>query len=428
MHIQYIHKCRSCGNDKFQDVIDLGLQYNQGSFIYPNKELPSKRKIPNKVIRCDAKYGCGLVQNSVSINASILYSNYGYQSSISETMRNHLSNLAKNIKKINVVSNPIIVDIGANDLYLLKQFSENWNKIGIDPCDIINNVEKEDITVINECFPCKSFLKELYKKDNKPVNIYTSIACFYDFNNPNYIVDYIKRTLASDGFWVVEFAYLPSVLENLAYDGMVAEHVCLYSLATLEQILEQNQLKLFNVIKNNVNGGSLQCWITHDFCNKYDNKENKNNILKIRIKEFDLKLDEQDIYDNFRKRVLNHSQELKQILIDLYNQKKKIYVLGMSTKLNTLLQYMNFGPEIIKGASERSLHKIGGSTLSGIPMVSEEEARKNADIFLVGPYHFSKEILSRERQFLENGGKIIFPLPEIIIMDEYNYKQYIENK
>jgi len=38
------------------------------------------------------------------------------------------------------------------------------------------------------------------------------------------------------------------------------------------------------------------------------------------------------------------------------------------------------------------------------------------DYFLVLPWHFRENILSREKEFLENGGKFIFPLPEIEII------------
>ena len=52
-----------------------------------------------------------------------------------------------------------------------------------------------------------------------------------------------------------------------------------------------------------------------------------------------------------------------------------------------------------------------------IPIISEQEAKNmKPDYFLVLPWHFKHNILNREFEFLLNGGKFIFPLPEIEIM------------
>ncbi|MFM7855628.1 MAG: SAM-dependent methyltransferase, partial [Flammeovirgaceae bacterium] len=52
-----------------------------------------------------------------------------------------------------------------------------------------------------------------------------------------------------------------------------------------------------------------------------------------------------------------------------------------------------------------------------IPIIPEAEARAlKPDYFLVLPWHFKHSILERERDYLEKGGKFIFPLPEIEIM------------
>jgi hypothetical protein len=88
----------------------------------------------------------------------------------------------------------------------------------------------------------------------------------------------------------------------------------------------------------------------------------------------------------------------------------------MSTKLNTVLSYCGVGPELIECAAERSPDKFGATTISGIPMVSEEESRKTADVYLVGPYHFKEEILEREAETIKRGVKFLFPLPEIEII------------
>lgn len=52
-----------------------------------------------------------------------------------------------------------------------------------------------------------------------------------------------------------------------------------------------------------------------------------------------------------------------------------------------------------------------------IPITSETEARAmKPDYFLVLPWHFTDAIVQREQAFLAEGGRMIFPFPEIEIV------------
>lgn len=411
--IKYIQKCRSCSHSDLKHILNLGFQSIQGSFVYPNKPAPSDRKIDSNILICNVESGgCGLVQNQISIAPEILYSNYGYRSSVSNTMKTHLTDIVRSLSILTSLygkKDVSVLDIGCNDGYMLKQYSEHYKKYGVDPSDIANEIKDKNITVINKCFPCKDL-------EDKKFNIITSIACFYDIENPNKFCENIKNNLKNDGVWIVEFAYLSSVLDNLAYDGMVHEHLTLYSIDSFERIIKKNGLKIFRLQENDTNGGSLQAWLTHENNNLFDNQIFQRQILELKIKEFDKKLDDLDTYKNFEKRVAKHKINLYEIIKKLKEEGKNIHIYGMSTKLNTILNYCNIGPDLIEFAAERSPEKWGASTIGGIKMISEEESRKTANVYLVGPYHFKKEILEREQETIERGVKFLFPLPEIEII------------
>jgi len=410
--LKYRHTCRSCGHDNLENIIDLGYQPIQGSFVYPSKPKPPTRAIDATITICNPKTGgCGLVQNKVSISPEILYSNYGYRSSVSNTMRNHLNDIVENILnflKDKNISPKRILDIGANDLYTLKQYPKNIERIGIDPSDVINTVEKDGITTINDCYPTD--------KITGVFDVISSIACFYDIEDPTNFCKNIEKSLTTNGIWVVEFAYLPEVYNKLAYDGMVHEHVCLYSIATFEHILKRTGLKIIKLEENDTNGGSLQAWVVKENNTLFEDASFKEEILKIKIKEFQMALEDPDTYISFMERVSDHKTKLLSVLNEFKSQGKNIHIYGMSTKLNTILSYCKIGPELINCAAERSPEKFGATTISGIPMVSEEESRKDVDVYLVGPYHFKKEILEREAETIKRGVKFLFPLPEIEIV------------
>jgi SAM-dependent methyltransferase len=410
--LKYKQSCRSCNHNDLKKIIDLGDQPIQGSFIYPNKPKPPTRCIDSTIMICDVKTGgCGLVQNKVSIAPEILYSNYGYRSSVSNTMKDHLKDLVERIViflKSKDIYPERVLDIGANDLYMLKQYEKNIQKIGIDPSDIINQVEKDDIEVINDCYPSS--------KIHGKFDIISSIACFYDIEDPTSFCKEIEKSLKDNGIWVVEFAYLPEVYNKLAYDGMVHEHVCLYSVATFEHILKRVGLKLIKLEENDTNGGSLQAWVAKENNTLFENSNFKQDILKIKIKEFQMALEDKNSYISFEDRIKKHKENLLEVLNKFKSEGKKIHVYGMSTKLNTILSYCGIGANIIECAAERSPEKVGATTINGIPMVKEEDSRKTVDVYLVGPYHFKKEILEREKETIRKGIKFIFPLPTIEII------------
>jgi hypothetical protein len=96
---------------------------------------------------------------------------------------------------------------------------------------------------------------------------------------------------------------------------------------------------------------------------------------------------------------------------------KKFYVTA-STKGNVLLQFCNITEKHIPAIADVNPDKYGCFTPgTNIPIISEAEARAmKPDYFFVLPWHFKHSILEREKEYIANGGKFIFPLPEIEII------------
>ena len=139
------------------------------------------------------------------------------------------------------------------------------------------------------------------------------------------------------------------------------------------------------------------------------------NIKRMRQEEFDLGLDTERPYKNFQDRVNVHKEELTSLLKELKKQGKKIHIYGASTKGNTILQWCGIDNRIIDFAAERNPDKYGARTLgTDIPIISEAESRAmNPDYYLVLPWHFKEEFIEREREALNRGIGLIFPLPII---------------
>jgi cyclopropane fatty-acyl-phospholipid synthase-like methyltransferase len=418
MHLTYRQTCRVCGSAALTKVIDLGEQHLQGSFIGPDGKLPPLRKIDTALVRCDPtrdERACGLLQMTVSVPPSILYTNYWYRSGTNRTMTEHLRSIVNEVVKM--VDKPAarVLDIGCNDGTLLRHYPAAYIRFGIDPSDAALTVSS-DAQVINDLFPSEQ-LTRLAR--GKPFDVITSIAMFYDLEDPTAFVRAVKQHLAEDGVWCFEMSYMPAMLRCNSYDTICHEHLEYYSLAVLEYILRQASMKVVRVSLNDCNGASIRVHATHSDNFAFDaDAQAQAAIRELRQEEFDLQLDTDEPYRNFQDAIERHKAELSSLLRRLKSEGKKVHIYGASTKGNTILQTCGIDSSLVECAAERNPKKFGGRTLgTNIPIVSEQESRdRRPDYYLVLPWHFKEEFLERERAMLEAGAGFIFPLPQIEIV------------
>lgn len=418
MHLIHRNSCRVCGSKALTPVINLGSQYLQGSFVKPGKELPPMRTIPMSLVRCDPsrdEHACGLLQMEHTVPPEILYSAYWYRSGTNNTMRTHLKSIVDTALGILVRDNGIVLDIGCNDGTLLGFYPDGFRRFGVDPSDVAQEIDATMATVVQDIFPSAELLSRL--GDNK-IDIITSIAMFYDLEDPTTFTKGIKNVLAPDGIWIFEMSYMPTMLKMTSYDTICHEHLEFYSLAVIEYILKQCSLKVFNVAHNDINGGSLRCYATHADNFAYKNEKYQQNILQMHQDEFDLELDTDKPYKYFQERINVHREELISLLKKLKKEGKKIHIYGASTKGNTILQWCGVDNRIIDFAAERNPDKYGAYTLgTDIPIISEAESRAmKPDYYLVLPWHFKQEFIEREQETLAQGTSFIFPLPTIEVV------------
>jgi len=417
MHLIHRKTCRVCGSSALTKVIDLGEQNLQGSFIKPGKQMPPTRKIATTLLRCDPmkdEKACGLLQMEHTVPPEILYSAYWYRSGTNRTMRDHLKGIADEAATILQKSRARVLDIGCNDGTLLKCYPAGFEKFGVDPSDIAQEISS-DITVIRDIFPTPELTN---RAKNKPFDIVTSIAMFYDLEDPIKFTKEIRNILAPQGIWIFEMSYMPTMLKMNSYDTICHEHLEYYSLAVIEYILRQADMKIFNVSLNSINGGSIRCQATHTDNFAYKKPEFSQNIKTLRQEEFDLELDTDKPYKNFQERINIHKEKLNSVLKELKREGKRIHIYGASTKGNTILQWCGIDHRIVDVAAERNPDKYGASTLgTDIPIVSEADSQAmNPDYYLVLPWHFKEEFIEREQAMLKKGVGYIFPLPNVEIV------------
>jgi SAM-dependent methyltransferase len=357
---------------------------------------------------------CGLLQMEHSVPPEVLYYSYWYRSGTNRTMREHLAGIAQSATSLTRKSKAVVLDIGCNDGTLLRNYPDDFEKFGVDPSDIAQEIG-DGVNVIKDVFPSGRFDQVL---QGKKLDVITSIAMFYDLENPVGFACSIRDVLDEDGVWIFEMSYMPTMLEKNSYDTICHEHLEYYSLAVIENILSRANLKLFRAELNGINGGSIRCYASHEGCYRYYLPEWSDALLRMRMAEFDLELDTDKPYRNFQERINVHREQLMRLLIDIKKQGKTIHLYGASTKGNTILQWCGIDSRLVDCAADRNPDKDGAMTLgTNIPIVSEEKSRAmKPDFYLVLPWHFRDEFIEREAGILSSGTRFIFPLPEIEIL------------
>lgn len=409
-HFQSITSCRlGCGSG-LVSLFDLGNMSLTG--VFPKSRDEPVLEAPLAVILCS---GCGLVQLRDTVAPGDMYvESYGYRSGLNPSMEQHLREKARGLEKnFGLRSGDLVVDIGSNDGTLLHSYlTTGVKRVGVDPIGLnFSEFYEPDLILVPDFFSA-NLLERLGFSGAK---IVTSIAMFYDLDKPREFVDDVARLLAPDGVWHFEQSYLPTMLSNLSYDTICHEHLEYYSFGVVKNLLESAGMEVLDVQLNPVNGGSFSVTAAHNSSGLPVDTNSIDSLLALEQKQG---LDTPQPYGEFGDQILQHRDEIVELVKAINSRGESVIGYGASTKGNVLLQLCGFTEEDLKCIAEVNERKFGMYTPGSlIPIVSESEAlRSDPDYLLVLPWHFRDFIIEKEQEFLSRGGKLIFPLPRLEIV------------
>lgn len=403
--MKIIH-CRSCKTKNLTKVYSLGKQSLTG--IFPSKKNSKVTVGELSMVLCGK---CKLLQLENNFNPIEMYGdNYGYMSSLNSSMVSHLKLKSKQLKsKYEFNFNENILDIGSNDGTFLSFFSKKFNLYGCDPTiKKFSKYYRKDIRQIQNFFSSKLF-------GNKKFKLITTISMFYDVPDPLKFTKEISSILARNGIWHIELSYMPMMIKNTSYDTICHEHLEYYSLHSLKYLLDKAGLKIINLSFNQTNGGSIALDVTKK-SSKYKKCEYLINwVLKSeKLNKYNTIKKQKDFF----KACKTHKILLKKLIKNLKKEGKSVYGYGASTKGNVILQYCNLNSNEIKYIGEVNKFKFNRYTPgSKIKIISEQKLKKlKPDYLLVLPWHFKDNVIKKEKTYLNSGGKLLFPLPDIEII------------
>lgn len=399
-----INTCRACTSTKLQTVLDLG-EIHLSAFLKPGE--PDTPRTPIVLVLCRS---CSLLQLKHYVDPDVHFKSFSYRSGLTQTMREALLNVVEECRKrVHLRSGDIVIDIGSNDSTLLSYWDPDLQRIGFEPAqNLMEDACKPGLQIVNDYYTHAGLDHLTIKR----ARVITAIACVYDINDINSFMRDVRRSLLDkDSVFCMQLMSLWHMLENNDIGNLTQEHVCHYSLTSLEPILERHGLYVFDCESNDINGGSLRVYASPEM------RAPTAALVMQRHDERRSGFDKPELYQAFGGRAQS-AKEVVQVLLKAFPGRTG--VLGASTKGNLMLDYWGLTRMDVGFASERDVRKLGLETSAGrLPIITEQEARDRADTLLVMPYGFRKEIVKRECGWLKDPShNLIFPLPTPTVVDK----------
>jgi len=222
----------------------------------------------------------------------------------------------------------------------------------------------------------------------------------------NGFVQGIATLLKDDGTFILEVPYVRDMVDHVEFDTIYHEHLCYFSVTSLDHLFRQHNLFIESVQHLPLHGGTIQVHVTT--VNKPDHS-----VRQMLDQEKQAGIDTFGYYSQFASQVQKLKEDLLKMLSQFKSQGADIAAYGASAKGSTLLNYAKIGGQFLDFVVDRSTHKQGlytpGTHLPILP--PEALMQQKPDYVLLLTWNFAKEILSQQQDYRDQGGKFIIPVP-----------------
>jgi DNA-binding Lrp family transcriptional regulator len=330
---------------------------------------------------------------------------------MTQTLKNHFYDVAdENVKQFEIQPSDLVVDIGGNDGTQLQQYQKCGieNVLNVECAERVSEISRENgVKTITEYFN-----KECVKDHigEKTVKLFNASGVFFHLEELHSVIDGIKLALRDDGVLIVQFMYAGTMVEKLNFDTIYHEHLCYYTMGSLNNLVAPYGLEIFDAYYSEIHSGSIIAKITHKG-GKLDKKTSRYQELLEKDKKYT-----PESFKDFADKVRKQRSSLKDLLEQLKSSGKTIYAYGAPAKGNTLLNYFGISASLVDKAVEINEMKIGNFLPQSHIPITREIKEDRPDYYLLLSHNFADEIINKNKDIIENGTKFIIPFPQIQIV------------
>ena len=406
--MQNLHSaCRSCGQIGLTPILSLGTTPLANRLLSADQLELDEPKYPLDLVVCPS---CALVQITETVPPEELFGEYAYFSSFSDSMLTHARTLAERvIRERKLTPRSLVIEIASNDGYLLQYYRQaDVPVLGIEPAANIAEHARCDRGI--PTLP-RFFSRELaldIEGCGQPADVVHANNVLAHVADLNGFVAGLRTVLKPDGVAILEMPYVRDLVERVEFDTIYHEHLCYFSLTSLEPLFAQHGLVVTDVERLSVHGGSLRLFVARQ-------GRRGASVQNLLTEEAALGLNRADYYRDFGRQVEKLRGDLVALLDKLKGQGCRIVAYGASAKGSTLMNYCGIGPDTIDYVVDRSTVKQGRYTPGTHLAIHSPDklAEARPDYALLLSWNLADEILSQQRRYRQSGGQFIIPIPQV---------------
>lgn len=405
--------CRSCGGVDLRPVLDLGRTPLANRLIYPDRAGEPEPTYPLELVFCPA---CSLPQITETVPPEVLFADYVYFSSFSDTMVAHARSLAaKMVADRTLGPGSLVVEAASNDGYLLQHYlAVGVPVLGVEPAANVAAVAVEKRGVRTEVAFFGQDTAERLAAAGHRADVFHAHNVLAHVAGLNGFVAGVRTILKDDGVAVIEVPYARPFIDHREFDTIYHEHLCYFSLTALDRLFRRHRLVIREASAVPIHGGSLRI-----VAGRGDPAEPPAGTAAAMLAdEKRIGLDRFDYYARFAADVQRLKSVLVGLLRDLKAAGRSVAAYGASAKGSTLLNSFGIGGDLLDFVADRSTAKQGKLTPgTHLPIVAYEElARRRPDYCLLLTWNFADEILKQQADYREAGGRFVVPIPDVRVV------------
>ena len=393
--------CRICDHDRLSSAVDLGQHPWANHFLRPT-DVGREPFYPLHVVHCPK---CKCAQLDYTVPKEVMFAQHTYVSGTTTTLRNHFAETARTIDGLffRAKNAKSVLDIGSNDGTQLLQYKAlGYDVLGVESCAPIAELARNQGVPTEASF----FNLEVAKGLQRKFDVISASGVFFHLEELHSVTDGIRECLKDDGVFAVQFLYMKSIIDNLAFDQIYHEHLLYYTIQTISTLLARHALEAFDAYWSPIHGGSIVLMAGHR-----TRRRRSDRLAALLAEEDRTRVNELTTYEQFARQVAETKTTTRAYLTQAKAAGKSVFGLGAPVKGNTLLNYYQLGTNYIDCLVERNpLRKGLYSPGMHIPVVLEDELTRHPDIYFVLAWNFKKEILAKYQPLIDKGVELYFPV------------------
>jgi len=404
--------CRLCLSKEIEMAVNMGKSPISEKYV---KKENLENIIPKVSLNLYFCKNCSHVQLIDVVNPDFLWADFTFKTARDIKLINHFKDYVERVINVQQINDKdLILDIGSNDGTLLQCFKDKGfqNILGVDPASqIVDQANLSGIKTIKGYFNLE--LASKISNTNGKAKVITANNVFAHMDDLRGMLEAIKFMMNEESIFVFEVSYLLDVVKKMLIGTIFHEHLSYHSIISLKQFLNSFNLDIIKVERGPEQGGSIICYA------KIKKQSNRihNSVFELIELEKKEKLDKIETIQKMNDQLTDLKNELNKIIKKIKHENKTISGFGAARSGTTFLSYFGIGNHIdylYDDNNEKHFKFSPGDQIEVLPTKDIDENKP--DYLIILAWIHADNIISKNQNYLENGGAFLrfFPKIEII--------------